>query len=219
MLPTTVPGCCPIRRNGSPSDAPGRRDSARMLPRCFRSWKAISVRARPTGKVSIEVPLSAFPGNPHSLAGPIGRIVFLERGPGSEPAAGAGVGRRGRRPDPARPALVRARGECHARTHCAQAGGGPCVPHAIRAAGGCRRAAHRAPSHESRDLSLISRGRRLRPGRIRHPGGHRAGPVLRGGRRARPSLPRKRPPASPAAPSPTLAAATFSTNWLPANTR
>jgi hypothetical protein len=54
-------------------------------PSLFPELEGHIVRARPTGKVSIEVPLSAFPEIRTASRAPVGHIVFLERGPCSEP--------------------------------------------------------------------------------------------------------------------------------------
>jgi hypothetical protein len=66
----------------------GRSWQARFRPDAplvFPELEGHILRARPNGKVSIEVPLSAFPEIHTDSRAPIGRLVFLERGPGREP--------------------------------------------------------------------------------------------------------------------------------------
>jgi len=66
---------------GRPWQARFRPDA----PGLFPELEGHIVRARPTGKVSIEVPMSAFPDIRTASRAPIERIVFLERGPVSNP--------------------------------------------------------------------------------------------------------------------------------------
>ena len=64
---------------GRPWQARFRLDA----PRLFPELEGHMVRARPNGKVSIEVPISAFPEIRTADRTQIGAIVFLERGPGT----------------------------------------------------------------------------------------------------------------------------------------
>ena len=67
---------------GRPWQARFRLDA----PSLFPELEGHIVRARPTGKVSIEVPISAFPEIRTASRASIGRIVFLERGAAGEPS-------------------------------------------------------------------------------------------------------------------------------------
>jgi len=64
---------------GRPRQARFRMDA----PRLFPELEGYIARARPNGKVSIEVPLSELPGIRTADRVPIGGIVFLDRGPGA----------------------------------------------------------------------------------------------------------------------------------------
>jgi hypothetical protein len=66
---------------GRPWQARFRPDA----PALFPELEGHAVRARPTGKLSIEIPLSAFPDIRTASRATIGRLVFLERGPGCSP--------------------------------------------------------------------------------------------------------------------------------------
>ena len=61
----------------------GRPDRARFrldAPKLFPEIDSYAVRARPNGKIGIEVPLADFPHIRTASQAPIGGIVFLERG-------------------------------------------------------------------------------------------------------------------------------------------
>jgi hypothetical protein len=60
---------------GRPQQIRFRHDAARHFPE-LAGWIA---RARPNGKISIEVPTAAFPGIATAIRCPISRIVFLAR--------------------------------------------------------------------------------------------------------------------------------------------
>jgi hypothetical protein len=73
---------------GRPRQARFRLDA----PGLFPELEGYIARARPTGKVSIEVPLAELPGIRTADRVPIEGIVFLDRGPGAagaEPLSGA----------------------------------------------------------------------------------------------------------------------------------
>ena len=83
-LRTIAPGCSPAVRTGSRSAVRTRSASARMRPRHFPELEGWIARARPNGKISIEVPTRTFPGSPPRSRCEIGRIVFLHRDSGRD---------------------------------------------------------------------------------------------------------------------------------------
>ena len=76
-----LPGSAGRIAIGRPWQARFRPDA----PSVFPELEGHILRARPSGKVSIEVPLSACPEIHTASQASIGRVVFLERGPGNVP--------------------------------------------------------------------------------------------------------------------------------------
>jgi hypothetical protein len=63
---------------GRPGHARFRSDA----PRLFPELESYAVRARPNGKIGIEVPMRELPHIRTALRAPVSAVVFLERGPG-----------------------------------------------------------------------------------------------------------------------------------------
>jgi hypothetical protein len=67
---------CDCVVTGKPHQARFREDA----PRLFPEFDGYATRARPTGKLSIEVPMKALPGIRSAVRSEVKRMVFLDRG-------------------------------------------------------------------------------------------------------------------------------------------
>jgi hypothetical protein len=73
ILPQNHAGCAVT---GKPHQARLREDAARLFP----ELEGYATRARPTGKLSIEVPMASLPGIRTAVRCEVSRVVFLDRG-------------------------------------------------------------------------------------------------------------------------------------------
>jgi len=73
MLPQNHAGCAVT---GKPHQARLREDA----PRLFPELEGYETRSRPTGKLSIEIPMATLPGIRTAVRSEAGRMVFLDRG-------------------------------------------------------------------------------------------------------------------------------------------
>jgi hypothetical protein len=73
LLPQNHAGCAVT---GKPHQARLREDAARLFP----ELEGYATRARPTGKLSIEVPMMSLPGIRTAVRCEVSRVVFLDRG-------------------------------------------------------------------------------------------------------------------------------------------